>query len=727
MKQIKYIVAIAALIVAVAGCRDKEHPDLKLPVNTELIVPSYAELYDISVEDGSAWEVKSHPEWATPMNDSGTAGEKIVLFVEDNIEEEDRAGEMLVVTDKSEVVYSILQHGSISEDVNATIISEKVLNLGYGVGYGINVFGTPQSGKYDIKGVVVNPATLAQALKKVGEADAYCAEDQYYSQTESISGTSTTSLATQLSVNAGIEAEISGFTGSLSGKFSSKESSNTHTAYAMRQIRHIAGSRYLRPGILRTLSAEKCDSIFARSFYEYARRIQNNPNSTNDIYKLLSNYGTHLIVHGTLGGELELAMETTSTETISEMDINAVLNISCSVVNAGADFTMSKKDSTLMKNTKISLTTYGGNNEFSLTPGTSFEQAMANVIDSSKLEDWTASIKTRESMALIDVQLYPIYDLMPDAASRNAVREYMINEFSKRINKDNIPLNFAVNGFGDNGVITGEAYIQPIDVKLECYSEMVPEISSEKPSIMIYSGTKDKMNYDCGFFIGRNPEGDDKGQQPGKLRRNREGKYTFESFEDLNPGQVTELYVNATGDVIIAGKPGVDYSEVKFTGITQEDMYKNWISDSGEIGTPVMYAEDLFNSPYWHGWYDNSGQSKYQMIAAASANMKGSNINFINTGVAMLAFSCSTKEDLSYRTICIYNKDVKGCYMLDGKECDQNIIIDDECKYPLLEEISYVVVILRMKPDYDSTSGWEWIEKPYLHLTINYDNTPRWR
>lgn len=727
MKQIKYIVAIAALIVAVAGCRDKEHPDLKLPVNTELIVPSYAELYDISVEDGSAWEVKSHPEWATPMNDSGTAGEKIVLFVEDNIEEEDRAGEMLVVTDKSEVVYSILQHGSISEDVNATIISEKVLNLGYGVGYGINVFGTPQSGKYDIKGVVVNPATLAQALKKVGEADAYCAEDQYYSQTESISGTSTTSLATQLSVNAGIEAEISGFTGSLSGKFSSKESSNTHTAYAMRQIRHIAGSRYLRPGILRSLSAEKCDSIFARSFYEYARRIQNNPNSTNDIYKLLSNYGTHLIVHGTLGGELELAMETTSTETISEMDINAVLNISCSVVNAGADFTMSKKDSTLMKNTKISLTTYGGNNEFSLTPGTSFEQAMANVIDSSKLEDWTASIKTRESMALIDVQLYPIYDLMPDAASRNAVREYMINEFSKRINKDNIPLNFAVNGFGDNGVITGEAYIQPIDVKLECYSEMVPEISSEKPSIMIYSGTKDKMNYDCGFFIGRNPEGDDKGQQPGKLRRNREGKYTFESFEDLNPGQVTELYVNATGDVIIAGKPGVDYSEVKFTGITQEDMYKNWISDSGEIGTPVMYAEDLFNSPYWHGWYDNSGQSKYQMIAAASANMKGSNINFINTGVAMLAFSCSTKEDLSYRTICIYNKDVKGCYMLDGKECDQNIIIDDECKYPLLEEISYVVVILRMKPDYDSTSGWEWIEKPYLHLTINYDNTPRWR
>ena len=727
MKQIKYIVAIAALIIAVAGCRDKEHPDLKLPVNTELIVPSYAELYDISVEDGSAWEVKSHPEWATPMNDSGTAGEKIVLFVEDNIEEEDRAGEMLVVTDKSEVVYSILQHGSISEDVNATIISEKVLNLGYGVGYVINVFGTPQSGKYDIKGVVVNPATLAQALKKVGEADAYCAEDQYYSQTESISGTSTTSLATQLSVNAGIEAEISGFTGSLSGKFSSKESSNTHTAYAMRQIRHIAGSRYLRPGILRSLSAEKCDSIFARSFYEYARRIQNNPNSTNDIYKLLSNYGTHLIVHGTLGGELELAMETTSTETISEMDINAVLNMSCSVVNAGADFTMSKKDSTLMKNTKISLTTYGGNNEFSLTPGTSFEQAMANVIDSTKLEDWTASIKTRESMALIDVQLYPIYDLMPDAASRNAVREYMINEFSKRINKKNIPLNFAVNGFGDNGVITGEAYIQPIDVKLECYSEMVPEISSEKPSIMIYSGTKDKMNYDCGFFIGRNPEGDDKGQQPGKLRRNREGKYTFESFEDLNPGQVTELYVNATGDVIIAGKPGVDYSEVKFTGITQEDMYKNWISDSGEIGTPVMYAEDLFNSPYWHGWYDNSGQSKYQMIAAASANMKGSNINFINTGVAMLAFSCSTKEDLSYRTICIYNKDVKGCYMLDGKECDQNIIIDDECKYPLLEEISYVVVILRMKPDYDSTSGWEWIEKPYLHLTINYDNTPRWR
>lgn len=579
MKSFRYLIAIALLLIVATGCEDKEDFNSIQPVNKELTFSSHADIYNVSLEQCSTWEVKSYPEWATPMQDVGTGDTKISVFVEDNFTEMERKGEMVVITDKNEITYSLTQRSTLTEDTNAEIVSDNILYLTYGVGFGINVLGTPPAGdKYDYAGAIVNPALLTKMLSEVGEADAFCAEDHYFSHTESLSGTSTTSLSTQLSVNAGIEAEISGFSGSLSGKFTSNESTNTNTAYAMREIKHIVGSRYLRSGVLRYFSAANMTNVFAAGFNELVEVIKEDPNEKDAIHDLLESYGTHLIIHGTLGGELELAMEMTSTETISEMDINAALNVSSEVVKGDASFTMTDDEKKLMKNTKISLKTYGGDNVYTLKPGTTFEEAMQEALSAEKLNSWVKSIKDKSSLALVDVQLYPIYDLMPDATTRAAVREYMINEYQERKTKKK-PLLFAVNGFGDNGVITGEAYIPELDIKLECYSEMIPEISNDEPVIMIYSGTKSEMNYNTGFFIGSET------LKPGKLRKNREGVYSFESFEELREGQITELYVNATGDITIAAKPGVAYSEVQFTGMTKEFWSKNRAPSSAEETT----------------------------------------------------------------------------------------------------------------------------------------------
>lgn len=716
MKQFKYIAAIVLMIVSAAGCREKDNPNVKLPISTELAFSSHAELYNVRVEEDAAWVVKSHPEWATPMQDTGSAGDKIVLFVEDNFEEEERKGEMSVITDKHEIVYTITQNSSLSDDENAEIVSDDILSLTYGVGYGINIFGTPSMGKYKFAGAIVNPATLSRILANVGEADAYCAEDHYFSKTESISGTSTTSLATQLSVNAGIEVEVTGFSGSLNGKFTSNESSNTETAYAMREIKHVVGSRYLRPGILRSLSAENCDSIFAKSFYSLSQSIKKNPsNSDNYIKKLLDNYGTHLVVHGTLGGELELAMEMTSTEKISEMDINAALNLSSDIVNGDASFTMNETETALAKNTKISLKTYGGNNVYTLKPGTTFEEAMQEALSTSQLNNWIASIKDKTSLALIDVQLYPVYDLMPDAASRDAVREYMINKYQVAKTKLG-PLNFAVSGFGDDGVITGEAYISQIDVKLECYQEMVPEISNDEPSIIIYSGTQDEMNYDRGFFIGS------KTLKPGKLRRDREGKYSFEEFEDLEAGQITELYVTADGDIIIAGKPGVAYSEVKFTGVTKEDLVQNRISESEDIKEAPLDNSSLNDADTYLHWY-NVADSGYQEIVALAQGLNDNVLIAIRKGILIAHYTCKTKHAVHsslMRSIDeMYNILERNFVTVNG--------CDIEWSHSLPASTKYVVVFMYMKDDFELTDGWKWVEKPYLRLEINYDQTPRWR
>ena len=728
MKSFRYLIAIALLLIVATGCEDKEDFNSKLPVNKELAFSSHADIYNISLEQCTNWEVKSYPAWATPMQEFGTGDTKISVFVEDNFTEEERKGVMVVVTDKNEITYSLTQRSTLTEDDNATVVSDNILNLTYGVGFGINVFGNPPAGdKYDFAGAIVNPALLTKMLAEVGEADAFCAEDHYFSHTESLSGTSTTSLSTQLSVNAGIEAEISGFSGSLSGKFTNNESTNTNTAYAMREIKHIVGSRYLRPGVLRYLSAANKTSVFAAGFNELVEVIKEDPNEKDAIHDLLESYGTHLIVHGILGGELELAMEMTSTETISEMDINAALNVSSEVVKGDASFTMTDDEKKLMKNTKISLRTYGGSNVYTLKPGTTFEEAMQEALNAEKLNSWVKSIKDKSSLALIDVQLYPIYDLMPDATTRAAVREYMINEYQERKTKKK-PLLFAVNGFGDNGVVIGEAYIPELDIKLECYSEKIPEISSEEPVIMIYSGTKSEMNYNTGFFIGSET------MKPGKLRKNREGIYSFEPFEELREGQITELYVNATGDITIAAKPGVAYSEVQFTGSTKKDFpfptYGNLLP--GFNGDIVSYnyndgISSIINNP--NCWYWRYGK--------------------VDTGHTIAASTCiADNADFRYlmqrgllRSEIIVKTSGRKIFIISSKFLNNelsDISYYDSCVYPdspegtlvrqVPDETAYILVTLNsFDPDWGVWEEYDFIEEPNLKLNYNYDNTPRWR
>ena len=105
MKSFRYLIAIALLLIVATGCEDKEDFNSKQPVNKELTFSSHADIYNVSLEQCSTWEVKSYPEWATPMQDVGTGDTKISVFVEDNFTEMERKGVLVVITDKNEITY----------------------------------------------------------------------------------------------------------------------------------------------------------------------------------------------------------------------------------------------------------------------------------------------------------------------------------------------------------------------------------------------------------------------------------------------------------------------------------------------------------------------------------------------------------------------------------------------------------------------------------------------
>lgn len=582
MKRIYSLILILVSFLLVCGCNKIKTPDIK-PVNLSLSLNYYSDFYDLTVPDGLSWEITSCPEWVSPEQMTGDSGTDICIYVSTNIGDMSRTGELKISCPDKTVTYTLAQMSRSDHDENSIIVSNKALMKTYGVGYGVNVFKDGKQSKYNLCSGVVDPTKLIKALNEFDESDALYEENQYYSRTESHIGNKTSDISTSLSVGAGIDLDISGFKASIEGKFTQNESTHEEFAYALRQIQHIVGSRYLRAGVLRTF-AQKGVDVFEYDMTKLMSRIKDNPGDKNSINMLVDTYGTHVVVHGLLGGELELALEMRSSEKISETDIHAALDLSASVINAQGSVDMGEKEEAISQNTKISFRSYGGTNLFTFAPGSSFEDVLKETMRADKLNAWVAKIKEQEQLSLVDIGTCPIYDLMPTPEARDAVRNYIVNDYQKK-NNGHGPQIYAVKGFTDSNNAYGSLEIEDINVRLEYYNEKVPEIKGDGLSTIIYSGTLDKMNYDCGFFIG------DSLHKPGKLRKNRDGSFTYEPFDGLELRQIKEVYVDPTGAVTMSPKITDNYISVEFESVTNSLM-GNWIStiECGVVGS----IDDLY-------------------------------------------------------------------------------------------------------------------------------------
>ena len=557
------------------GC-SKDDGGLKLPERFDpqtLELGRWADYYEVEVPGNWAWEVESSPAWATPAENAGEAGTKLSLYVESNAREDDRSDTLKIHVEGEKLFcVALRQEGSLSAEDNGAI-EGGCLDYAYGVGFGIDVLAPSSVGKYNILFDIINPEKLAKALAERGESEAYSEEPQYTSRTDSYVGTTTSSISNQLSVNAGVDVEIAGFKVSVDAAYSSHTASNEKSGYAMQSIKHVTGSRYLRSGMVRSLVQEGVEDIFTADFQYYVDELKGGV-TKDKIADLVKYFGTHLVTYGSVGCEMQIAMEMHSTETVKESDLHAALELGVKAIGGGGSVDMSESEKNISESTKVSLEAYGGDTRaFRIAPNSPFETLLSETLSASALDKWVSDVRKGGAVAIIDIQTIPIYDLIADPAIREAVKDYIVNDYQKQVTGQT-PQLYAVSGFDRKDLYYGELYIPEIDVRLEAYSELIPEISATKPSTVVYSGTEGEMSYDCGFFIGSDEV------QPGKLRKQRDGSYKFEPFEGLERGLVSELYVDASGEVTIAPKTLEDgvYTDREFEVIT-EDAREDWLSD----------------------------------------------------------------------------------------------------------------------------------------------------
>jgi hypothetical protein len=565
-----YFIAVCAIcaISSMTACSNDDDPQPDPQPSVELKELGRINTFiDIDVPGDADWQVKAHPTWAGPMADEGTGDTMLKLFVETNDDEADRTDTLTVATTDGKIyLYALVQKGTLRDSDNGEELSEANNAQTYGVGFTLNVLDNTyaNTAKYNVMSTTpIAFHKLVKVLRGLGESEAFYREDRYHSFTESIIGSSTEEIATQLAVNGGISLGLDAFNATVTGAFNKNSSDSTHYSYAMQQIRHIISARYLRAGILRYCAENDID-IWGESMVEALEFLKGADNSQTikDLVKgLVSMYGTHIITYAAMGGELRVSMKMQENSSTSGMDIHGALNLSSKIVNADGHATFTQDEEVISKNTSINLKTFGGSNKFSIFPGMTFQQFQEGIKD--RMKAWADGIPS--APALIDIETVPLWDIMPTEESRKAMCEYIMVDLQRtKFGSTFTPALFEIVGFDVTSEVAGTQTLSldRIGQVVKAERKIVKELSSDKLVTIIYSGAPGKVNENCGFFVG------DDVLKPAKVRTSANGTVTIEPLEGWNGGIVEKVYIDATGDITLQPKGIADfYTQVKMPSI----------------------------------------------------------------------------------------------------------------------------------------------------------------
>ena len=598
-KSIKILLASLLFlnIAVLTSCKDDDISSNTPSQNNtkEIELARLNDFYNLNVPGNADWQVTYCPEWIGLVNKAGKAGEKLQIFVEENDDDLDRRDTIVaVLDDNSQVRLPLRQNGLAREDSNddADLITSAQLGPTYGVAYCTNVLLVNEdvSTKYYVKNKSpFNLAKLLTAIQSSEDADAAYSEPLHSSRYESVTGTSTGSIANQLGINAGIEVGIKAFKFSVEAGYSTSSSSSDKYMYAMQEIEHIVGSRYIRAGMMRELAQtnltnEKSD-LFQSKFKAKVKALMSNPQDKNAMAAIIKDYGTHIIVRGTLGGELKVSMQMKVTDQTDASSIHAALGLSSKVVNVNGSFDMSNKEKAIAGNTTLSLRSYGGNNGYSVAPGTTFEKFQTTIKDPEKMANWVSTIKDGTSLALIDMEVMPIWDLMPTEELREALHNYVVKDYQKKVFEDRGEEFksdlYRLKGIDVTGEVPGKGsiYLPDIDLEIEAERALIPELSADELSTVIYSGPKGKVGHKRGFFVGSAT------RKPCKFLRENDGSFTTEEFDRLSSGAIQELYVDVSGDITIATK--------NYDDLYVDCVIDNWAYDLSKLTKNCTIKSDM--------------------------------------------------------------------------------------------------------------------------------------
>lgn len=618
-KTFKSMMALAIAVVTLAACSDSDDDkkyvaDVSLPTTqattTEgnILVEAGAGEFTFDIKTDGQWTVTSQNRFLHVKNASGTGNATVTVEVENNQFEDRKLGTLDIAFPGHESENKTLtveqkylgDYGQNSADVIETT------NKIYAVGYSYDITGewaSPNSVKVEIFNT---KALIADGIEGVNAAQVELSD-------YTVTGTTVSEVSNKLTVKASIEGSYGAFKGEANASFDMETSeSNTYeyaSTYFDVQKRRASLNRSPQSLIFAYMTDDAYSAINGLPVQTPRGKRNLYPDTRDGFKRLISDFGTHVVVKSILGGRLRRSLQVNTSEISTSYDVKAFAKASYDgVVKAEAsvdeEFKQSYKDNS--KAIRISMSVLGGDEALATRLGTE------STFTAENYEAWKESV-TESNMALVGFDsdaLIPLYELVDREATLEndgfngeeryqALKSYMTGgnvaaDFSTY--KCGTVTEFTVPSFADakyNSTLVKDIYLGGQWVGQVC-NEYVPNINRDSRITVVYPVVNNKARYNMGFYLG------DATHKPARVSWSGTN-VSVETYEDLSYGTATKVYLRGASvlaslpegtTALKADDPRDEYLEMTDYNYPLVKIFNNvWIRDDFHSGN--AHKEDI--------------------------------------------------------------------------------------------------------------------------------------
>ena len=556
------LMALAIAVVTLAACSSSDDvskyvADVNLPAGTEktadadILVEAGAHEFTLNIQTEGQWTVTSQNRFLHVQNAQGTGNATVTVRVENNTYEDRKLGHLAIAFPGHEELNKTItveqkylgDYGGNAADIIET--SNKI----YAVGY-----------SYDITGEWASPNSVKVEIFDTKQLIAHGIESVNAAQVElsdyTVTGSTISEVSNKLTVKASVEGSYGGFKGEANASFDMETSeSNTYeyaSTYFDVQKRRASLSKSPQSLIFDYMTDDAYNAINGLPVETKRGKRNLYGNTREGFQRLISDFGTHVIVEAGLGGRLRRSLQVNTSEITSAYDVKAFAKASYDgVVKAEASvdehFKQSYKENA--KAISLTLSVLGGDEALATKVGAE------KTFTAENYEAWKESV-TKDNMALVNFSensLVPLYELVDREATvedagfngearYQALKSYMTDgsvaaDFSTY--KCGTVTEFTVPSFEGakyNETLIKDIYLGGQWVGQVC-NEYIPNINRDKRVTVVYPVVNNKPRYNMGFFLG-----DNKGHKPARVSWDGTN-VAVEAYEELDYGAATKVYL----------------------------------------------------------------------------------------------------------------------------------------------------------------------------------------
>ncbi len=407
--------AIIAASPLLTGCQDEimesagaDGPDTLL--NSAIIIDGEDCFYTISKAGKSISTVKVDEDGFITLLDNNT------VYFEQNDEYAPREASV-------EVVYSdgTAETLSFRQKPYSRAVDGKQFMRHHGIGYSYNAVEGHYCNLRDFRCQILNRAML----EKVGDEIKYnfvIASSLNELQYSHAAYSSLTDYIQNTNIYAGVSGNIVLFSGDATMSCALFEE-GVKTSYILKNEARLNCAEYFVDGAAVQKFAKKYPSMLTSSF----RHAVSNLNSTVDIDNFIYKYGTHVVVYSKLGARLTLEVQVDTHKFEFKESAEAMADVSLATLfKYKSESSSQTRNYEILRNGSCRLNILGGDlsimdkvidlNNFN-TDGTSEEMVDKWIKSVNHNDDDLAS----SNVEMIDIEVIPIWELIPDEAVAKAV------------------------------------------------------------------------------------------------------------------------------------------------------------------------------------------------------------------------------------------------------------------------------------------------------------------